>query len=224
MNIGVKLAMRENIFFGEGARLIQPRLCLTWEDPADLDTPAKVTTPSPQWLAIAFAGGLLPPVEVYQQMALELTATFEDGSATTIHVRGVNAGDARHDAYKRGGRVTNERVLFHELHTAQPIGPMTEEQALEYLSQTVLPRRVREYQGNRPVMRIVGRDALPADRFGRNAWRMNLNGTEPLTVDMEAARALIQRNKPVLAMQGVVDRLQTHEDLRRYASKLQGVI
>jgi hypothetical protein len=41
---------------------------------------------------------------------------------------------------------------------------------------------------------------------------------------MESARALIRRKKPVLAMQGVVDRLGTPEDLRRYASKLQGVL
>jgi len=195
-----------------------------WEDPADLDAPAKITTPSRQWLRMATLGGVLPPVEAYHKMALSLTAEFSGETPVTIGVRGDGAGDARHDAHQRGGRVTHERVLFHELHTAPPIGPMTEEQALEYLAHKVLPKRVREYQGNRPVMRIVGRDALPRDRFGRNAWKMNLNGTEPLTVDMDAARSLIRRNKPVLAMQGVVDRLETPEDLRRYASKLQGVI
>jgi hypothetical protein len=224
MSTGVKLVRREGVFFSEGARPVQPRLCLVWEDPGDLDAPAKVTTPSPQWLAMALHGGILPPVEVYHKMALALTAEFPGEAPVTIGVRGEGAGDARHDAHQRGGRVTHERVLFHELHTAPPIGPMTEEQALEYLAQKVLPRRVREYQGNRPVMRIIGRDALPADRFSRNAWRMNFNGTEPLTVDMEAARALIRRKKPVLAMQGVVDRLEAPEDLRRYASKLQGVI
>jgi pimeloyl-ACP methyl ester carboxylesterase len=203
---------------------VRPSLCIVWEDPADLDAPCKITTPSPQWLRMATLGGMLPPIEAYHQMGLQLTAQFPGEQPITIRLRGVNAGDARHDALQRGGRVIHERVLFHELHIAPPIGPMTEGQALEYLAQKVLPRRVREYQGNRPVMRIVGRDTLPADRFGRNAWRMSLNGTEPLTVDMESARALIRRKKPVLAMQGVVDRLETPEDLRRYASKLQGIL
>jgi len=42
-----------------------PQYCIVWEDPDDLDQPTKVTIPSPQWLAMAMHGNILPPVEVY---------------------------------------------------------------------------------------------------------------------------------------------------------------
>ena len=56
---------------------------------------------------------------------------------------------------------------------AEPIGPMTEEGAIEYLIQKDIPPRVwRDYRGNRCIMRIVPVEALPFDRDFRNAWRV----------------------------------------------------
>ena len=56
---------------------------------------------------------------------------------------------------------------------AKPIGPMTEEQAIEYLIQKDIPPRVwRDYRGNRRIMAIVPVTAIPTDRAKRMAWRI----------------------------------------------------
>lgn len=56
---------------------------------------------------------------------------------------------------------------------AEPVGPMTEEEAIEYLIMKDVPPRVwRDYRGNRCIMRIVPVEALPFDRDFRNAWRV----------------------------------------------------
>jgi hypothetical protein len=56
---------------------------------------------------------------------------------------------------------------------AAPIGPMTEEQAIEYLIQKDIPARVWAEPTNRPRFAIVRRAAIPTDRTHRNAWRLN---------------------------------------------------
>ena len=43
--------------------------CVVWEDPETPDEPAKVTHPDPNWMACALQGGILPPVEVYWELA-----------------------------------------------------------------------------------------------------------------------------------------------------------
>lgn len=55
---------------------------------------------------------------------------------------------------------------------AEPIGPMTEEQAMEYLLMKEVPRSVWDQpQGsNRRRYAIVNRDTLPASRVWRDAW------------------------------------------------------
>ena len=60
-----KLWERELIFKEQHKDLPQGNYAILWEDPADLKTPAKVTRPSPTWLAMAMHGGILPPVEIY---------------------------------------------------------------------------------------------------------------------------------------------------------------
>ena len=42
--------------------------CIVWEDPDNLDEPAKVTHPDPNWMACALNGGILPPVWVYWEL------------------------------------------------------------------------------------------------------------------------------------------------------------
>jgi hypothetical protein len=57
---------------------------------------------------------------------------------------------------------------------ADPIGPMTEEEAIEYLIQKDIPPQVwRDYKGNRCVMRIVPVHMIPSDRSFRNSWRVS---------------------------------------------------
>ena len=61
----LKLWQRELVLKDRGLEPIEPQYCIVWEDPTDLDAPVKVTTPSPQWLAMAMHGNVLPPVSVY---------------------------------------------------------------------------------------------------------------------------------------------------------------
>ena len=64
---------------------------------------------------------------------------------------------------------------------AEPIGPLTEEQAIEYLIQKDIPPRVwRDYRGNRCIMRIVPVDRVPSDRTYRNAWRVAQDSQEEM--------------------------------------------
>jgi len=65
---------------------------------------------------------------------------------------------------------------------AQPIGAMTEEQAIEYLIQKdISPAIWRDYKGNRIILKIVPVELIPSDRSFRNAWKVDQ------TADMEIA-------------------------------------
>jgi len=141
-----KLWEREALFKSIHKDLPQPNYAILWEDPDDLDAPAKVTTPSPAWLAMAMHGGILPPVDVYWALA----------------------EDEAQEGFKRHTR-------GHLLHESKPVGPMTEEEAMEYLVMKDIPPRVwRDYEGNRTILKIVRRDQIPTNRSNRNAWRMEM--------------------------------------------------
>jgi hypothetical protein len=57
---------------------------------------------------------------------------------------------------------------------AEPIGAMTEEQAIEYLIQKdISPAVWRDYAGNRAIIKIVPVELIPFDRSFRNAWKIN---------------------------------------------------
>jgi len=141
-----KLADRELIFRQQHKDLPQPNYAILWEDPDDPEAPAKITVPAPTWLAMAMHGGILPPVEVYHSLA----------------------EDEAQEGFKRHTR-------GHLLHDTPPVGPMTEEEAMEYLVMKDIPPRVwRDYQGNRTILKIVRCDQIPTDRSNRNAWRMEM--------------------------------------------------
>jgi hypothetical protein len=61
------------------------------------------------------------------------------------------------------------------LHETPPVGPMTEEQAIEYLIMKDCPQSVWKSwdEGNRPKMVICKKEQLPATREWRNAWRIS---------------------------------------------------
>ena len=62
---------------------------------------------------------------------------------------------------------------------AEPIGPMTEEEAIEYLIQKdISPAIWRDYRGNRRILAIVPVEAIPTDRSNRNAWRVAQDPTQ----------------------------------------------
>ena len=117
---------------------VQSKYRVLFENPEDLDAPAAVLCPDPNWMAAALAGGVLPSIETYQRD------------------RDVADGQPKAHPY------------------AAPIGPMTEEEAIEYLVMKDVPPQVwRDYKGNRCIMKIVPVELIPTDRSFRNAWKIN---------------------------------------------------
>ena len=81
------------------------------------------------------------------------------------------------DTYLRDRDVPDGQPKEHPY--AEPIGPMTEEEAVEYLIQKDIPPQIWcEYQGNRIIMKIVPVELIPSDRSFRNAWKINQTETE----------------------------------------------
>ena len=57
---------------------------------------------------------------------------------------------------------------------AEPIDPMSEEEAIEYLiMKDIDPSVWQEYRGNRTIIKIVPVELIPSDRSYRNAWKIN---------------------------------------------------
>jgi hypothetical protein len=119
----------------------------------DVDTPASVLVPDPNWMACAMNGGILPPVWVYHELAKdEAQENFKK------HTRG------------------------YLLHETEPMPPMNEEEAIEYLIMKDIPNHVwRTWnEGNKPKMVICKKEQLPQTREWRNAWKIdpNINSKE----------------------------------------------
>ena len=75
------------------------------------------------------------------------------------------------DTYQRDRLVPDGEPKEHPY--AEPIGAMTEEEAVDYLVQKDIDPAVwRDYQGNRTIMKIVPVEMIPSDRSFRNAWRI----------------------------------------------------
>ena len=75
------------------------------------------------------------------------------------------------DTYQRDRLVPDGEAKEHPY--AEPIGAMTEEEAVEYLVQKDIDPAVwRDYQGNRTILKIVPVEMIPSDRSFRNAWRI----------------------------------------------------
>lgn len=135
----------------ENLRPVQSKYRVVWEDPTEPDMPAKVTIPAPEWLAMALHGDLLPPIEAY----------LRDNDILA-------AWEAEHNGTQEGFDWRDHGA--HHPYAA-PRGPMTEEEAIEYLIMKDIPARVwRDYQGNRKILRIIPVELLPATREWRNAW------------------------------------------------------
>ena len=81
------------------------------------------------------------------------------------------------DTYLRDQNVPDGQPKEHPY--AEPIGAMTEEEAIEYLvKKDISPQVWREYNGNRIIMKIVPVELIPSDRSFRNAWKINHTETE----------------------------------------------
>ena len=123
---------------------VQSDYRVVYED--SIDECAKILVPDPNWMACALQGGILPPVEVYWELAKdEAQPDFKK------HTRG------------------------YLLHDTKPIDALTEEQAIEYLIMKDIPQRVwRNYErSNRKRLVICKKQNLPSHRTWRNAWKIN---------------------------------------------------
>lgn len=141
-----------------------------YEDPAKPDEPAVIMCPSGRWMAMAKAGGMLPPINAYLDMPMELE--LEDGKK-------IECTKSESEEIRLKHNVKSERVLkHHKLHTSKPIGPLNEEEALEYLVMKDVPRRVwdsemKGYKTNWQKFFLCKTKDLPPSRKYRNAWRIN---------------------------------------------------
>ena len=120
--------------------------CVVFEDLDD--EAACVMHPDPHCMAMLIHGNLMPPAWVKLKLR-------EDGERPDFV-------DHR--------SIGNDKLL----HETKPIGALTEEEAIEYLITTDVPRSVWEdwNGGNRPKMVICRKSQLPATREWRNAWRI----------------------------------------------------
>lgn len=139
---------RRLLWAKENLRPIESKYRIVWEDPAEPEAPAKVTCPAPEWLACALHGGILPPIESYIRDKEIAENTPQEKFSWREH------GGPAHPY-------------------AEPIDPMTEEEAMEYLIMKDLPLHVwRDYRGNRKIVKIVPVEKVPANRTYRNAWEI----------------------------------------------------
>ena len=75
------------------------------------------------------------------------------------------------ETYQRDRLVPDGQPKEHPY--AEPIGAMSEEEAVEYLvMKDIDPAVWRDYNGNRTIMKIVPVEMIPSDRSFRNAWRI----------------------------------------------------
>ena len=81
------------------------------------------------------------------------------------------------DTYQRDRDVPDGQPKEHPY--AKPIGPLSEEEAIEYLiMKDIDPAVWQEYRGNRTIMKIVPVELVPSDRSFRNAWKIKQEADE----------------------------------------------
>ncbi len=122
----------------------QSEYCVVYED--SVDEPALVLFPDPNWMSCAMQGGVLPPVEIYLELAKD-----EAQPDFNRHTRG------------------------YLLHDTKPVGPMTEKESIEYLIMKDVPKHVWQgwNAGNKPKIVICRKEQLPSTEEWRKAWKIS---------------------------------------------------
>jgi hypothetical protein len=172
-----------------------------FEDPAEPDAPVKELCPSPEWMACALAGGILPSVEHQHNMKLELQT--QDGEKILT-----NYLEAQQIYLEK--RIVGEKVVdYNDYLMPKPIGPMTEEEAIEYIIKKDVPARVwsSEYKYNRPMYKVVKRQQLSTqNQFYRDCWRLSESDNELIEIDVEKAKN-VWKNKMRWARKDIFEKL-----------------
>jgi hypothetical protein len=149
---GMKLIEREDLLRSRGCLPVQPEYSIVWEDPTELDSPVKVTTPSPNWLGYAMHGNFMPDITVYIRDKRVQAQWIKDNPGKSFSWK--EAGGAKHPY-------------------AETIGAMTQEECMEYILQKDVPEYVwNDKTGNKPRFTICRRSMIPVDRTYRNAWKL----------------------------------------------------
>ena len=130
------------------------------------------------WDRLAEAKSRLTPVQSKYRVLFEDPATPEAPAAVLVPdpnwMAAALAGNVLPpiDTYLRDRDVPDGQPKEHPY--AEPIGAMTEEEAIEYLIMKDIPPAIwRDYKGNRAILKIVPVELIPSDRSFRNAWKIN---------------------------------------------------
>ena len=129
------------------------------------------------WDRLAEAKSRLEPVQSKYRVLFEDPATPDEPAKVLVPdpnwMAAALAGNVLPpiDTYQRDRLVPDGRPKEHPY--AEPIGAMSEEEAVEYLvMKDIDPAVWRDYNGNRTIMKIVPVEMIPSDRSFRNAWRI----------------------------------------------------
>ena len=129
------------------------------------------------WDRLAEAKTRLDPVQSKYRVLFEDPATPDEPAKVLVpdpnFMACALAGDILPpiETYQRDRSVPDGQPKEHPY--AEPIGAMTEEEAIEYLVQKDIDPSVwRDYKGNRTILKIVPVEMIPSDRSFRNAWRI----------------------------------------------------
>ena len=129
------------------------------------------------WDRLAEAKTRLDPVQSKYRVLFEDPATPDEPAKVLVPDPNFMACALEGDilppieTYQRDRGVPDGQPKEHPY--AEPIGAMTEEEAIEYLVQKDIDPSVwRDYQGNRTILKIVPVEMVPSDRSFRNAWRI----------------------------------------------------
>ena len=137
-----------------------PKYAIVWNRN---DGGTSVTVPSPEFIAMATHGGLLPAIEVYHEMKCRWV---NDKGAVML----TQVNESPGEGWREG------KVLNGELMHSGPRAPaMSEEEAMEYLLQKDVPRYVwfDHDRSNSRQFLICPRECVPANRVWRNVWEIN---------------------------------------------------
>lgn len=129
------------------------------------------------WDRLAEAKSRLAPVQSKYRVLFEDPATPDEPAKVLVpdpnFMAAALAGNVLPpiETYQRDRLVPDGQPKEHPY--AEPVGAMSEEEAVEYLvMKDIDPAVWRDYNGNRTIMKIVPVEMIPSDRSFRNAWRI----------------------------------------------------
>lgn len=137
----------------ENLRPVEPKYRIVYENPDEPEAPVAIVCPAPEWLAMALHGGLLPPIEAYLRDAAKIEKYLSEGN------------DPQKFSWDKVGGAEHPYV--------EPIGPMTEEEAMEYLLMKDVPRNVWDRpNSNKCYFRFTRKENIEISDTYRNAWKI----------------------------------------------------